>query len=160
MRWSRVLVAGGLGAALLLPTAAGAADKQHVGLHDMTCGGITAMGMGMPERTTLRLALIDQDKGRTLVSRSVRTSATGAFRERLDAPLNQVLSLRLLVSRTDGTKIGFADHVMAMGAPMCDLPFTGSNRAGLLLGVGGGWIGLGALLLALGARRGRATSPR
>jgi hypothetical protein len=155
MRWCRILAAAGVAAALLLPGTAGAAPEQHLGLHDMTCSGITAMGMGLPRRSSLHLTLVDQDNGATLLTRTVRTSVTGAFEVRLDAQLNQVLSIRLLVSRPDGTKIGFADHVMATGAPMCDLPFTGPARAGALLGLGGGLLGLGLLLL-LGARRGAA----
>jgi hypothetical protein len=153
MGWRRVLVAAGLAAGLLLPGAADAAEQQHLGLHDMNCGGITAMGTGMPRDAALHLALVDQDKGRTLVTRTVRTSGDGMFRVRLDVPLNQVLSIRLLVSRPDGSKLGFADHVMTMGAPMCDLPFTGPARAGRLLGVGGACVGVGVLLLVVAGRR-------
>jgi hypothetical protein len=155
MRWCRVLVAGGLAAVLLVPGAAVAEEEHHIGLHDMACNSITAMGKGMPKDATLRLTLVDQGKGTTLAQRTVRTSATGDFMTRLQARLNQVLDLRLFVSRTDGTRVGFADHVMAKGEAMCSLPFTGPGRASLLgFGVGSLAIGL-ALLLAAGVSRGR-----
>jgi hypothetical protein len=72
----------------------------------------------------------------------------GEFMTRLPARLNQVLSLRLVVARPDGTKVGFADHVMAKGAAMCNLPFTGPSRTASLLLLGGGSLGLGLLLVA------------
>jgi hypothetical protein len=153
MRWFRVLLAGLLAvAALLLPGAAAADQRQHLGLHDMTCTGITAMGEGMPKQATLSLTLVDRSTGATLARQTVRTSAMGMFRVHLAARLNQVLNIRLLVRRHDGGEVGFADHVMAMGAAMCNLPFTGP-RSGSLLGVGGGCLLLGVALLRLGARR-------
>jgi hypothetical protein len=160
MRWCRILAAGGLAAALLLlPAAAVAEDERHVGLHDMSCTGITAMGDGMPAGATLRLTLVDQGNGATLAQRTVRSSATGRFETRLPAQLNQVLGVRLLVSRADGRRVGFADHVMAKGAAMCDLPFTGPGRAATLLGLGAGSLALGlALVLAGGGRDRRSVS--
>jgi hypothetical protein len=59
-----------------------------------------------------------------------------------------VLSIRLEVARPDGTKVGFADHVMAKGAAMCNLPFTGPSRAASMLLIGTGSLGLGLLLVA------------
>jgi hypothetical protein len=158
MRWCRVLAAGGLAAALWLPGAAFAADKQHIGLHDMSCTGISAMGEGLQANTAMVLTLVDQDNGSTLARQTVRTSPKGAFMVRMQAQLNQVLSLRLLVSKADGTKVGFADHSMAPGAAMCKLPFTGPKPAAALLSLGGGSLGLGLLLLAFGTRRDRAAA--
>ena len=156
MWWSRLLAAGGLVAAVLLPGVAGADEQRHVGLHDMSCTGITAMGEGMPAGATLGLALVDQDTGATLTRRVVRADRSGRFETRLSAPLNQVLGVRLLVSRADGTRVGYADHVMAEGSAMCNLPFTGLARARLLLAVGAGSLAVGlTLLLATGADRSR-----
>jgi hypothetical protein len=155
MRWSRILAAGGLAAVLLLPGAAVAEDERHVGLHDMACTGITAMGEGMPRGATLRLTLVDQDNGATLAQRTVRASAMGMFETRLPAQLNQVLGVRLLVSRTDGSRVGFADHVMAKGAAMCNLPFTGPARAAPLLALGAGSLALGLALILAGSARDR-----
>ena len=150
MRLCRVLAVLGLVAALSLPAAAAAAQqqKQHIGLHDMTCTSIMAMGKGLAKSATFDLTLVNQDNGSTLAAKTVRSSAAGEFMVRLPARLNKVLSIRLVVARPDGTKVGFADHVMAKGAAMCNLPFTGPSRTSLLLVGGTGTLGLGLLLVA------------
>jgi hypothetical protein len=156
MRLCRVLAVLGLAAALSLPSAATAAQqKQHIGLHDMTCTSIMAMGKGLARNASFDLTLVNQDNGSTMAAKTVQSSAKGEFMTRLPARLNQVLSIRLVVARPDGTKVGFADHVMAKGAAMCNLPFTGPSRAALLLGLGTGALGLG-LLLVLATRRDRS----
>jgi hypothetical protein len=142
-------------AALSLPAAASAESKHHVGLHDMTCTSITAMGKGMPRSTAVQLTLTNRDTGGTLAGQTVRTSAKGEFMAKLPARLNKVLRLRLTVSRSDGGKVAFADHVMAKGAAMCNLPFTGLSRSASLLLTGTGALGLGLVLVATAARRDR-----
>jgi hypothetical protein len=152
MRLRRIVAVLGLAAALSLPAAASAAEsKRHVGLHDMTCTGITAMGKGLAPNATMQLTLTDRDDGSTLAGQTVRTSAKGEFMTKLPARLNQVLSIRLTVSRPDGSKIAFADHVMAKGAAMCNLPFTGPSRTTALLLSGTAAIALGLVLLASSA---------
>ena len=156
MRLCRILAVLGLAAALSLPAAVSAAEsKQHVGLHDMTCTSITAMGKGLPASTSVQLTLTNRDTGGTLAGQTVRTSAKGEFMAKLPARLNKVLSLRLTVTGPDGAKIAFADHVMAMGAAMCNLPFTGPSRSGSLLLAGTAALGLGLALMAAAARRDR-----
>jgi hypothetical protein len=155
MRLCRTVAIVGLMAALSLPAAASAESGHHVGLHDMTCTSITAMGKGMPRRAALQLTLTNRDTGGTLAGQTVRTSATGEFMVELPARLNQVLSLRLTVSRPDGSKVAFADHVMAKGAPMCSLPFTGPSRSASLLLAGAAALGLGLVLVATATRRDR-----
>jgi hypothetical protein len=149
------LAIGLLMAALSLPAAASAESKHHVGLHDMTCTSITAMGKGMPKSTAVQLTLTNRDTGGTLAGQTVRTSAKGEFMAKLPARLNKVLSLRLTVSRSDGTKVAFADHVMAKGAAMCNLPFTGPSRSASLLLAGTAALGLGLVLVATATRRDR-----
>jgi hypothetical protein len=153
----RFLLAGGLLLALLLPSPAWAADK-HVGLHDMNCAGITAMGTGMPASSTLRLALVDPARHETLADQTVRTSAKGEFETRLRAGLQQRLTVRLQVTGPGGERIGFAQHSMTAGSPMCDLPFTGPSRAGVLLAVAAVLLSLGGGLL-LATRRPRVPGP-
>ena len=156
MRLCRILAILGVAAALSLPAAASAAEtKSHVGLHDMTCTSITAMGKGMPRSTAVQLTLTNRDTGGTLAGQTVRTSAKGEFMVELPARLNQVLSIRLTVSRPDGTKVAFADHSMAKGAAMCNLPFTGPSRTTSLLLAGTAALGLGLVLVATAARRER-----
>ena len=157
MRLCRILAVLGVLAALSLPAAASAAESEsHIGLHDMTCTSIMAMGRGLTPNATLRLTLTNRDNGGTLAGQTVRTSAKGDFMVKLPARLNQVLSIRLTVSRPDGSKIGFADHTMAKGAPMCDLPFTGPSRTTALLLTGSAAIALGLVLLASAAGYERA----
>jgi hypothetical protein len=146
----------GLLAALWLPAAASAAEtKQHIGLHDMTCTSIMAMGKGLPANTPMQLTLTNRDIGSTLAGQTVRTSAKGEFMVKLPARLNKVLSMRLTVSRSDGSKVGFADHTMAKGAAMCNLPFTGPSRGTSLLLAGTAALGLGLVPVATAARRDR-----
>ena len=149
MRLRRIVAVLGLAAALSLPAAASAAEsKRHIGLHDMTCTSITAMGKGLAPNATMQLTLTDHDDGSTLAGQTVRTSAKGEFMAKLPARLNKVLSIRLTVSRPDGSRIAFADHVMAKGAAMCNLPFTGPSRVAALLMTGTAAIVLGLVLLA------------
>jgi hypothetical protein len=154
MRLCRILAVLGVLAALSLPAAASAAESEsHIGLHDMTCTSIMAMGKGLAPRATVRLTLTNRDNGGTLAGQTVRTSAKGEFMVKLPARLNQVLRIRLTVTRPDGSKVGFADHAMAKGAPMCNLPFTGPSRTTALLVAGGGALGLGVVLVAATTRR-------
>jgi hypothetical protein len=152
----RIAAVLGLAAALSLPAAAAAAEpRRHIGLHDMTCTSITAMGTGLAPNATLQLTLTNRDNGRTLAGQTVRTSAEGEFMAQLPARLNKVLSIRLTVSRPDGSKVAFADHVMAKGAPMCNLPFTGPSRTAALLLTGTTAIAVGLVLLASASGRER-----
>jgi hypothetical protein len=162
MRLCRVLAVLGLAAALSLPAAAAAAQEhqRHIGLHDMTCTSITAMGKGLAKNASFDLTLRNQDDGSTLATKTVESSEMGEFTTRLPARLNQVLSIRLEVARPDGTKVGFADHVMAKGAAMCNLPFTGPSRAASMLLVGAGSLGLGLLLVAATRRDRPLLRPR
>ena len=156
MRLCRILAILGLAATLSLPGAALADEhKQHIGLHDMTCTSIMAMGKGLTKNTPMQLTLVNRDNGSTLAGETVRTSAKGEFMVKLPARLNKVLSIRLTVSRADGSKVGFADHVMVEGAAMCNLPFTGPSRGAPLLLGGTAALGLGLLLVAAAARRDR-----
>lgn len=160
MRLRRIVAIFVLAAALSLPAAASAAEsKRHVGLHDMTCTSITAMGKGLAPNASMQLTLTNRDNGSTLAGQTVRTSAKGEFMAKLPARLNKVLSIRLTVSRPDGTKIAFADHVMAKGAAMCNLPFTGISRAAALLVTGTAAIALGLVLLASAAGHDAACQP-
>ena len=156
MRLRRIVAIFVVAAALSLPAAASAAEsKRHIGLHDMTCTSITAMGKGLAPNASMQLTLTNRDNGSTLAGQTVRTSAKGEFMAKLPARLNKVLSIRLTVSRPDGTKIAFADHVMAKGAAMCNLPFTGPSRTASLLLAGTATLGLGLVLVATAARRDR-----
>jgi hypothetical protein len=80
MRLRRIVAVLGLAAALSLPAAASAAEsKRHVGLHDMTCTSITAMGKGLAKNSAMQLTLTNRANGNTLAGQTVRTSAKGDF---------------------------------------------------------------------------------
>src|SRR4029453_1522736 len=156
MRLCRILAVLAVAAALSLPAAASAAEtKSHAGLHDMTCTNSPAMGKGLSPNTAPDLKLTNHDSGGTLAGQTVRTSARGDFMVKLPARLNPVLSLPLTVTRPDGTKVAFADHSMARGAAMCNLPFAGPSRTALLLLAGTAALGLGLVLVVTAARRDR-----
>ena len=55
MRLRRIVAILGLAAALSAPAAASAAEpKRHIGLHEMTCTSIMAMGKGLAPNATLQ----------------------------------------------------------------------------------------------------------
>ena len=149
-----LLIVAGVAAAVLLPASAASA-AEHLGLHSMDCRGITAHGEGLAANTTLHLKLVDRDNNHTLLERNVTTSADGMFKTRLSVMLNGVLSIRMFVTDAAGGEVGYADHTMEKGSPMCDLPFTGPGRGSLvLLGVALACLGSGIAAVMVG-RKGR-----
>src|SRR4029453_8001038 len=122
MRLARlVLTAGLVTIIVLLPGVANAAES-HIGLHEMNCTGITAMGKGLAPNAMFRVALVDQQRGRTLVRETVRTDGDGMFLQRLKTKLYDTLSVGLTFAAQDGKLVGFPNHTMAAGSPMCNLP--------------------------------------
>jgi hypothetical protein len=150
MRGIRVLLAGVVLA--LLPAAANASSGNNgqFALRDIDCQGLTVVGKGLPAKAPLRLTLVNRDNGRVLLRSSVRTSASGTLSARMRAPMNQVLGMRVIVRNRKGTSLGFVDHTMARGAPMCQLPFTGPLRQAVA--VGAGLSVVAGALLVLGTR--------
>jgi hypothetical protein len=147
-------------AAILLLPATGASAAEHLGLHDMDCRGITAHGEDLARRSTFHLKLIDRPSGRTLLERDVKTSAEGMFKTRLAVRLDNVLSIRMFVTDASGSEIGYADHVMEKGSPMCDLPFTGpGSRFLVLLGIALAFLASGATALWVSGRSSPAPRP-
>jgi hypothetical protein len=135
MRGLRILLTAVLFA--LLPAAALAQQPTEQGadiqfaLRDIDCVGMTVVGKGLPAKATVRLTLVDRDNGRVLVRRTVHTADNGRFSARLKARMNGILGMRVLVASAAGTRLGFVDHTMAKGAPMCRLPHTGPFRPSL-----------------------------
>jgi len=150
MRLVRSLLTAGLTATIVLLPGMASAEESHIGLHEMNCTGITAMGKGLAADATFKLALVDRQRGATLARDTVRSDADGMFTRRLRAKLYDTLSIRLTVAGQDGKTIGFADHTMAAGSPMCNLPFTGAGRTPVLLLAGAGLLGAGLVLLRVG----------
>jgi hypothetical protein len=139
-------------AALLLPASAAQA-AEHLGLHSMDCRGITAHGEGLKANAKLHLKLVDRDNNHPLLERDVMTSADGMFKARLTVRLDQVLSIRMFVTDAGGGEVGYADHTMEKGSPMCDLPFTGPGQGtGLLLGIALACLAAGGTALKVAGR--------
>jgi hypothetical protein len=153
MRGLRVLLAGMLLA--LLPAAASAhtaaGHDMRFALRDINCQGLTVTGKDLPARSSVRLALVNTDNGRVVTRRTVLTTAAGRFSARLQGSMNGVLGMRVLVRSGSGATLGYVDHTMTKGAPMCQLPFTGPFRPDLAV-AGSLLIAVGALMLLLASR--------
>ena len=89
MRWRRAATIG-LTALALLVLAQPASAVTYVGLHDLTCGGATTEGTGMPEGTRLDVQLVDPasdkvlSRGRVVVENGkfVGKAGAGSFLKR------------------------------------------------------------------------------
>jgi hypothetical protein len=159
MRPLRFLLAGSVTTLLLLLPTAALAQTPRAELRDMSCTSIKAAGTGMPERTTLRLTLVDTDDNATLARQDVVTSAAGTFETTVNAQLNKVAGVHLTVQASGGEELAFADHGMDKTMPMCNLPFTGAGGATPLLYSGVALIALGGVALSLTAWRLRRAAP-
>ena len=78
-RWRRVAAGAGLAILVVLAAPGPAAAVTYVGLHDLTCDGVTTEGTGLPASTRLDVALVDPVSRRTLARGQPTTSAAGAF---------------------------------------------------------------------------------
>jgi hypothetical protein len=151
-RW-RVALAGLVVAATAVGPTAAAADMTYLGLEDLTCGGVTIHGTGLPTATRLEVAVVDPASRRTLLEGSVTTSASGAFSWRARASLSGRRAVRAVLRRP-GQRTSLAWAQQSVPQP-CPLASTGPNRSLVLLGAGFGSFTLGLLLLLGFAYRGR-----
>jgi hypothetical protein len=160
MRPLRFLLAGSVTPLLLLllPTTA-LAQTPRAELRDMSCTGIQAAGTDLPERTTLRLTLVDTDDHATLARQDVVTSAAGTFETTVNAQLKQVAGVHMTVQGPGGEELAFADHGMDKTMPMCNLPFTGAGGTTPLLYSGIALVTLGGVAVSLAAWRLRRAAP-
>jgi len=156
MRWRRAATVG-LTAFALLVAAQPAGAVTYVGLHDLTCEGATTEGTGMPDGTSLSVALVDPASDRTLARGTVRTSASGTFEWRAKVSLSGMREVRAVVRRPgQSAALAWVEHSLARA---CPLARTGPNRTLPLVGVGLSSFTLGVLLLAAFAYQGRHASP-
>jgi hypothetical protein len=152
MRWRRAATVG-MTAFALLVIAAPAGAVTYVGLHDLTCGGATTEGTGMPEGARLEVALVDPASDRTLSRGRVTTSGSGTFEWRAEVSLSGMREVRAEVRRPGQAKpLAWVEHSLASACPLAS---TGPNRTLPLVGVGLSSFTLGALLLAAFAYQGR-----
>jgi hypothetical protein len=152
MRWRRAATIG-LTAFALLALARPATAVTYVGLHDLTCGGATTEGTGMPEQSRLDVALVDPASGRVLSRDQVTTSASGTFEWRAKVSLSGMRAVRAVV-RDPGrsTPVAWVEHSLARSCPLAS---TGPNRPLSLVGVGLSSFTLGVLVLIAFAYQGR-----
>ncbi len=152
MRWRRAATVG-LTAFALLTLAQPATAVTYVGLHDLTCGGATTEGSGMPERARLEVALVDPASDRTLSRARVTTSASGSFEWRAKVSLSGLREVRAEVRRPGQAKpLAWVEQSLARACPLAS---TGPDRTLSLFGVGLSSFTLGVLLLVAFAYQGR-----
>ncbi len=152
MRWRRAATVG-LTAFALLTLAQPATAVTYVGLHDLTCGGATTEGTGMPERARLEVALVDPASDRTLSRARVTTSASGSFEWRAKVSLSGMRAVRAVVQEPGrSAPLAWVEHSLARS---CPLAYTGPNRTLSLVGVGLSAFTLGVLVLIAFAYQGR-----
>jgi hypothetical protein len=152
MRWRRAATIG-LTAFSLLMVAQPATAVTYVGLHDLTCGGATTEGTGMPEGSRLDVQLVDPVSDRVLSRGRVTTSASGTFEWRAKVSLSGMRAVRAVV-RDPGRSapLAWVEHSLARS---CPLAYTGPNRTLSLVGVGLSSFTLGVLVLIAFAYQGR-----
>ena len=152
MRWRRAATIG-LTVFALLTLARPATAVTYVGLHDLTCGGATTEGTGMPERARLEVALVDPASDRTLSRGRVTTTATGTFEWRAKVSLSGMRAFRVVVHEPGrSAPLAWVEHSLARS---CPLAYTGPNRTLSLVGVGLSAFTLGVLVLTAFAYQGR-----
>jgi hypothetical protein len=156
MLWRRVATIA-LTAFALLAVARPAGAVTYVGLHDITCGGATTEGTGMPEGSRLDVALVDPASDRTLSRSRVTTSASGTFEWRATVSLSGMREVRAVVRQPGKPKpLAWVEHSLARACPLAS---TGPNRTLPLVGVGLSSFTLGVLVLVAFAYQGRHVSP-
>jgi hypothetical protein len=156
MRWRRAATIG-LAAFALLAVAGPAHGVTYVGLHDLTCGGATTEGTGMPERARLDVTLVDPASDRTLARSRVTTSASGTFEWRARVSLSGMRAVRAVVRRPgQADPLAWVEHSLARACPLAS---TGPNRTLPLVGVGLSSFTLGVLVLVAFAYQGRHARP-
>ena len=153
MRWRRAATIG-LSALALMTLAPAASAVTYVGLHDLTCGGATTEGTGMPKEASLEVALVDPASDRTLTRGRVDTSASGTFEWRARVSLSGMREVRAVVRRPGQDRpLAWVEHSLARA---CPLATTGPNDRTLpLIGVGASSLALGVLVLVAFAYQGR-----
>jgi hypothetical protein len=152
MRWRRAATIG-LTALAFLAVARPAAGVTYIGLHDLTCGGATTEGTGLPERARLEVALVDPASDRALSRGRVTTSASGTFEWRANVSLSGMRSVRAVVTRPgEARPLAWVEHSLARACPLAG---TGPDRTLSLVGVGLSAFTLGVLLLVAFAYHGR-----
>ena len=156
MRW-RGAPTIGLTAFALLVLAQPATAVTYVGLHDLTCGGATTEGTGMPEGMRLDVQLVDPASDKVLSRGRVTTSASGTFEWRARVSLSGMRAVRAVVHEPgQADPVAWVEHSLARA---CPLAYTGPNRTLSLVGVGLSSFALGVLVLIAFAYQGRHASP-
>jgi hypothetical protein len=156
MRWRRAATIG-MTAFALLVVARPAGATTYVGLHDLTCGGATTEGTGMPKGTSLQVTLVDPASDRTLSRGQVTTSGSGGFEWRAKVSLSGMRELRAEVRRPGQAQpLAWVEQSLARA---CPLAWTGPNRTLPLVGVGVSSFTLGVLVLIAFAYQGRHARP-
>jgi hypothetical protein len=151
-RWRRVAATVGLVIVALLAAPAPTIAMTYVGLHGLTCDGVTTVGTGLPAGTRLDVAVVDPASERTLARGQPTTSGAGAFQWRAQVSLSGMRRVRAVI-RAGGTRpLAWTEQSLPSA---CPLATTGPNRTLPLVGVGLSSFTLGVLLLIAFSYQGR-----
>jgi hypothetical protein len=151
-RWRRATAGAVLVTLALLAAPGPVGAMTYVGLHDLTCGGVTTEGTGLPAGTRLDVALVDPVSRRTLVRGQPTTSAAGAFEWRAKVSLSGMRRIRAVIRRPGAAPLAWAEQSLP-GA--CPLARTGPDHTLPLAGIGLSSLTLGVLLLVAFSYHGR-----
>ena len=151
-RWRRATAGTALAVVVLLAVPAPAGAMTYVGLHDLTCDGVTTEGTGLPAAARLDVALVDPVSKRTLVRGQPTTSANGTFEWRAKVSLSGMRRIRAVIRRPGATPMAWTEQKLPSA---CPLATTGPDRTLPLVGVGLSSLTLGMLLLVAFSYRGR-----
>jgi hypothetical protein len=138
---------------LALLAAEPAAGSMYIGLEDLTCGGVTVDGTGLPQSTQLDVALVDPASKLTIQQGTPTTSASGSFSWTARVSLSGKRAIRAVVSQPGRDRpLAWTQQSIPRA---CPLAMTGVARPLPLVGVGASSFTLGVLLLLAFAYRGR-----
>jgi hypothetical protein len=151
-RWRRATPGAVLVILALLVAPGPASAMTYVGLHDLTCDGVTTEGTGLPAGTRLDVALVDPVSKRTLVRGQPTTSAAGAFEWRARVSFSGMRRVRAVIRRPGAAPLAWTEQSLPAA---CPLARTGPDRTLPLVGVGLSSLTLGVLLLVAFSYQGR-----
>lgn len=151
-RWRRATAGAVLVTLALLAAPGPAGAMTYVGLHDLTCDGVTTEGTGLPAATRLDVALVDPVSRRTLARGQPTTSAAGAFEWRAKLSMSGMRKIRAVIRRPGAAPLAWAEQAMPSACPLAS---TGPDRTLPLVGVGLSSLTLGMLLLVAFSYQGR-----
>jgi hypothetical protein len=147
-------------AALVLLAPATASAVELLEVNAVGCEGISVTGTGLPADANLTLTATNAFSGKALRTVTVTTSAAGAFRANMRAPLAGIAAVEVRALQGKKLVISSTEEFDAAQRGKCAagtsaLPFTGPSSTDMLLWTSSALVGAGLLLRMGFAYRGR-----